>query len=297
MKKGSLIALVVAMILILAGGVIVVLGISHVDEADYQTRLFQQDLSVAQPFQNIWIETDDCDVTFIPVEEGSSCYVTLYQWESVSHSVTVEENALRIAMEDHRNWKDFIGIHWEQMQIHVYLPKGQYQYLQVATATGDIQLPAAWTFQRAQLRSNTGDIELEAAVTEELHISTDTGNIDVQGCAPTLLKADSDTGDIECKQIDAVGEVQIETSTGEVELENVLVEGALQIITDTGDVSLEEADAGTVNIQTNTGDVSGHFLTSKWFQAHSDTGNVRVPHTREGGECRIESNTGDIHFE
>ena len=52
-----------------------------------------------------------------------------------------------------------------------------------------------------------------------------------------------------------------------------------------------------MDIETDTGDVSGSFLTTKWFQAYSNTGNVRVPNTREGGECRIQTDSGDIHFQ
>ena len=79
-------------------------------------------------------------------------------------------------------------------------------------------------------------------------------------------------------------------------MEHVLAEDYLQIFTDTGDVEIEGSDAGTVNIETDTGDVSGHFLTSKWFSAFSDTGNVTVPNTPEGGECRIQTDSGDIYF-
>lgn len=87
------------------------------------------------------------------------------------------------------------------------------------------------------------------------------------------------------------------SDTGEVELEWVNATDSLQIRTTTGDVGIENCDAGRVDIETDTGDVSGHFLTPKWFSAKSDSGNVKVPNTPEGGECRIESNTGDIHFE
>jgi DUF4097 and DUF4098 domain-containing protein YvlB len=68
------------------------------------------------------------------------------------------------------------------------------------------------------------------------------------------------------------------------------------VFTDTGDVEIENSDAGTVNIETNTGDVSGNFLTPKWFSAFSDTGDVTVPNTPKGGECRIQTDSGDIYF-
>ena len=120
-------------------------------------------------------------------------------------------------------------------------------------------------------------MDLRNVESTEIHLTTTTGDKTLENVA--------------CKRLIC------ESGTGDVDLEWVMAEENLQITTNTGDVEIESSDAGAVSIVTDNGDVSGHFLTSKWFQAYSDTGNVRVPHTREGGECRIQTNTGDIHFE
>ena len=138
---------------------------------------------------------------------------------------------------------------------------------------------------------------------------------EIYGVAPVHLDCRSSTGDIELANVQVDGAICLTASTGKIsaenvtcrnltsqsntgsaELENVLVTDLLQITTTTGHVEIENCDAGTVVIETDTGDVFGHFLSSKWFITESDTGDIDVPHTREGGECRITTDTGDIEF-
>jgi DUF4097 and DUF4098 domain-containing protein YvlB len=127
-------------------------------------------------------------------------------------------------------------------------------------------------------------------------VEADTGKIDIHGLKCKNLICENDTGDVFLWVTEAEESIQIITNTGDAYIGNSTT-GMLKVETDTGDVEIEDSDAGTVNIETDTGDVEGNFLTPKWFQAHSDTGNVTVPHTREGGECRIETNTGNINFQ
>jgi DUF4097 and DUF4098 domain-containing protein YvlB len=89
----------------------------------------------------------------------------------------------------------------------------------------------------------------------------------------------------------------VETTTGEIELERVVAEEYLQTFSDTGSIRLEYCDSARVNIETTTGNISGHFMTPKSFDAHSNTGNVRVANTPGGGGCRVKSDTGSIYFE
>lgn len=64
----------------------------------------------------------------------------------------------------------------------------------------------------------------------------------------------------------------------------------------TGNLVFDGFDAKNIYVQLSTGDVKGTILTSKFFIAKSDTGDVRVPNTREGGECIITVDTGSINI-
>lgn len=320
MKKGIIIALIVAFVLILTGSMILVLGLSFAGEPEQETKLIWQEITINADFENISIDTQDCDVKFAMFSGRDDCMVTFREMEGVNHSVVVEDGTLKIKMIDARKWTDYVGIfrafgRSESMEMTVYLPAAEYEVLQVRTETGDITLTQEPFFREALLRSDTGDIDCVAFGGDLLDCMTSTGDIFVQNSMPNLTKLQSDTGDLkvsivagdEIHMTTNTGEVDAQkvntqmftcgSDTGEVELEQVLAEDYLQIRTTTGDIGIENCDAGRVDIETDTGDVSGHFLTPKWFSATSDTGNVKVPNTPGGGDCRIVTDTGNIHFE
>lgn len=316
MKKGTIIALVVAIVLILIGGTVLVLGLSFAGEAkDTVTVVTESEISIQDSFDSVLIDTEDCNVDIVLFEGAADPHVVLKERDRTSHSVLVEDGTLKIRMVDNRTWKDHIGVNWESMEMTVYLPKAEYASLQITTATGDIRLPGGFSTREMALRSDTGKISCVGVSGDVLDCMTSTGDISVRNSTPNVIKLHSstgdlgvsvvagdemhlktDTGDVDAEKVNA-GMFTCSSSTGEVDLEGVLAEDYLQIRTTTGDVGIENCDAGRVDIETDTGDVEGHFLTPKWFSAHSDTGNIKVPNTSEGGECRIATDTGDIRFE
>lgn len=320
MKKGTIIALVVAIALIIAGGMILVLGLSFAGNRLQESELVRQEVTFQESFDAIEIDTADCDVKFAMFSGRDDCMVEVHSYENVKHTAVVENGTLKIQMIDERNWTDYVGIfnmfgRTESMEMTVYLPAAEYESLQIIATTGDITLAQEPFFREVVLRTRTGDISCVGVSGDALDCMTSTGDISVQNSAPNMLKLQSNTGDFKVSTVAGdeihmttnTGEVDAEnvnvlmftckTETGDVELEKVLAEDYLQIRTDTGDVGVENCDAGRVDIETDTGDVEGNFLTPKWFSAHSDTGDVDVPISRDGGECRIDSNTGSIHFE
>ena len=318
MKKRTIIALIVAGVLIIAGGMLTVLGLSFAGDSTQESELLRQEFTIQESFDAIDI-TADCDVKFAMFSGRDDCMVEIRSYEQVYHDVAVEDGTLKIQMIDERNWTDYVGIfnmfgRTESMEMTVYLPAAEYESLQIIATTGDISLAQEPFFREVVLRTSTGDISCVGVSGDALDCMTSTGDISVQNSAPNMLKLQSNTGDFKVNAVAGdeihmttnTGEVDAEnvnvlmftckTETGDVELEQVLAEDYLQIRTDTGDVDVENCDAGRGDIETDTGDVSGHFLTSKWFSVFSDTGNVDVPISRDGGECRIQTNTGDIHF-
>ena len=316
MKKGTIIALIVASVLILAGGTILTLGLSFADSLGQSdvTTVTQSTHTIPESFDSILIDTEDCNVDFVLLEGVSDPYVVIQERERTNHSILVENGTLKIQMTDNRSWRDFIGVNWEQMSITLYLPQVQYASVRVTTATGHIQIQEAFQIQEARLHSDTGKIVCSAEVTDNLGCFTATGSITVQGTTAGITTLDSNTGRIHVSNATGTefhlendtGRTELEniscalltseSETGDVTLRNVLVEEHLQVSTDTGDVLIENSDTGSANIETDTGDVTGHFLSPKYFVTETDTGNIVVPQSREGGECLVTTDTGDITF-
>lgn len=318
MKKRTIVAIVVAIVLIIVGGILLAMGLSFADDGNRESMLITREVDITGHFDSIQITTDISDVKFVPYNGTADPRVILSESESYSHTVMVEEGTLKIEAADNREWSDYIGIfgiNGENPEITLYLPLEEYKSILITTDTGDMYLPQLMSGKETVLRSNTGDIRCENASCETMDCMSSTGDIMVTGIEALEIRLTATTGDITLTNGEA-DDIHLKNTTGEKELENVVCERLtcesktgdvelewvkakkyLQIFTTTGSVGLESCQAGQVNIETDTGDVEGAFLTPMRFQAFSDTGDIRVPQGMAGGECRIETDSGDIKFE
>lgn len=317
MKKGTIVAIVLAIVLIIIGSILLAIGLSFAGSDTRESMLITREVDITGYFDSIQIKTSISNVKFVPYNGTADPRVILSESESYSHTVVVEEGTLKIEVTDNRDWTDYIGvfgINGENPEITLYLPLEQYKSILITTDTGDMLLPQLMSGKETVLRSNTGDIRCENASCETMDCMTDTGDILMNGIEALEIRLTATTGDITLTNGEAE-DIHLKNTTGEKELENVVCERLtcesktgdvelewvnakkyLQIFTTTGSVGMESCQAGQVNIETDTGDVEGSLLTPMRFQASSDTGDIRVPQGLAGGECRIQTDTGDIHF-
>lgn len=299
MKKRTLIALIVAICLIFVGGLLLTMGLSYAGNHPQQSTLAQQEVLISEPFDSVVIDTEDCDVKFMPYNGDVNAKVVVMEQEAVTHRVLVEDGTLKIKMDDQRKWTDHIGIYnvfgqSENMEMTVYLPNVQYTSVRVTTATGDMKIPGVLAAEEVLLRSDTGDVWLEGGPVEMLDCMTSTGDITVRGGEGMVMKLRTGTGDLDISGLTGeelhlasdTGDTDVENAavkifsfngdTGDVELENVQAEEYLQVFTSTGDIDVENSNAAEVNIETSTGDIT-------------------VPATWQSQ--RIETDTGKLKFE
>ncbi len=309
------IAAIVALVLMLAGATlfVTVMAGNHWDftilnTSDMETNMHE----ITADFSHIVMDTDTADIRFVPAEDGQ-CKVECTEDSQARHTVSVEGDTLAVRVQRSKKWTDYIGIHWKTPKVTVYLPKTAYTTLTVDEATGNVDLPKAFTFDRVDLSLSTGHVAMSATVTGAAKIETDTGNIRVEDTAVGKLDLSVTTGKVTLQQVTCAEDIRIEVSTGKTELTGVtcrhlLSEGNTGSITltqvvatgkfdlerSTGHVKFDRSDAVSIAVETDTGDVTGSLLTGKVFITDTDTGRVDVPHTATGGRCEISTDTGDI---
>ena len=299
MKKRTIIALIVAVALIITGGIVLVLGLSFAQNTASQLSLTEQEVLISDPFYDVVIHTD-CDVRFMPYNGDVDARVIITgEPEQIYHEVVVEDEILKIEMIDNRNWTDYVQITnvfgtTEKMEMTVYLPNTQYETLRITTDTGDIKFPGVLAAKEVLLRSDTGNVWLEGGPIAVLDCMISTGDITVRGGEGICMKLRTGTGKLDIRDVTAqelhlgiqTGKTEVENviaptftvngGTGEVEIKNVQAESYLQVFTDTGDIHAENCKATNVNIATSTG-------------------NIKVP--ADWQYQRIETGTGKIEFE
>ena len=183
---------------------------------------------------------------------------------------------LKIGCMDNRAWYEHLTFFTKPLSMTVYLPADHYETLKIHNSTGDIRVPASFSFSGIDLQVSTGDIVCDASAEKIVQLKTSTGNVRLS--------------DVRAQQF------SLSVSTGNIRLKNTVAADLLDIHSSTGDVRLDNCDAGQIKVKTSTGDVTGTLQSEKIFVTKSSTGSIRVPQTVSGGKCEIITSTGDIEI-
>lgn len=312
MKKGLI---VFAIILILAGGALFwgVFASLGYDYNKLSTAKAETNTYTAEgEFTKIKIDTEINDVNLVPSEDGTLS-VVCKELEKMKHSVTVTDGVLNIVAEDNREWFDYINFFWKDLTMTVYLPATQYESLVIEVETGNVNVPAAFTFGTVGIVAGTGNVNFCASATGILSISASTGNIKVESAHAAKAELLCSTGNVKVNSLVCDGDMEVRTSTGNVYLsdvtcknlngkastgnivlKNVIAAETFTLKASTGNIKFDLCDAAEIKAKTSTGNISGTFLTPKAFDADTDTGKVRVPGSVGEHKCELKTSTGDI---
>ena len=311
--------ILIAVILVVIGAVICGISFSALGSGfrSLSTATLEMNTyEVKDDFRDISIDGDEEEIRFLPSKDGR-CSVVCYEEEQALHTVSVENDTLKIASPkdkgNKKNWFLHIGVWTESPTITVYLPEDEYGRLSIDSDTGDVEIPDSFRFREIKVELDTGDINCSASAEKTLALRTDTGDIAISDLRAGEVSLSTDTGDLLVSHAECDGAVSVLTDngqtdlealrcrdfrsvgdTGDISLKNVLVSGTFYIERNTGDVRFDGCDAESIIIKTDTGDVTGSFLTEKIIFTETDTGDVRVPKSITGGPCEITTDTGDI---
>ena len=237
---------------------------------EYETNTYE----LTEDFSNIKIDLDTADIVF-EKSEDDKCRVECYEDVNCRHEVKVEDGTLVISVDDQRKWYHNISLSFQGgAKIIVYLPKLEYNKLNINASTGDVRIDCM-TFNDMELSVSTGDIVIDSVeCVNDIKVKVSTGDVFLT--------------DVTCSNLNSNG------STGDITLKKVIASEKFNINRSTGNVKFEDCDAAEIKVEVSTGSVKGNFLTSKIITAKSSTGDVDVPKNTEGGKCEITTSTGDI---
>jgi len=315
MRTRTKVWLIIATSLVLIGSIIFggVMSVLKWDFTKLSTVKYEKnDYEMREDYQHISIITNTADIVFAP-SENSTTLVSCYEQKGNMHSVSVKDGTLEIKIVDTRKWYEYIGINFGTPKITVYLPQGEYGKLSIKSSTGDVHIPEVFKFISIDISESTGNVTNYASALEGVKIKTSTGNICVEDVSAGSLDLTVSTGKVTVSGVTCEGDIAVGVSTGktylsniqcknftssgstgDISLNNVIATEKLSIKRSTGDVKFDGSDAAEIFIKTDTGDVTGSLLTDKVFITQTDTGNIDVPKTVNGGRCEISTDTGDI---
>lgn len=291
-KKWALTAFVLIVIGLLLVGTAFVKADFKLENLSSQ-KIIENTYEFEEDYDEILINILNADVIFARAEDHKT-RVEIREIEKITHSVQISENALRITVRDTRKWIDRLNFGIFKTSVTVYLPENAYESAFILTLTGDISVPAGFSFETLDACTSTGKLMAEGVTSKTMTLSGTTGRIilsdvDVQN----ELSAHMTTGDISIRGLKAQ-KMTASTTTGDVMLTDVAIEELMSVKVTTGDISFSRCDAGEAYLKATTGDIEGAFLTEKKFEAKATTGHVSVPSTQSGGLCQANTTTGHI---
>ncbi len=329
MSKKSIL-IIVALISILIGGGLFVIGMSlnnwnfaNLDNSKYVTNTYE----LEEDFINFDIDTDTAEIELIESTENK---IEIFDKEEALYTVKVEESTLKVTLNNTVNHINFFN--FKTPKISIYLSNVNYELLDIKEDTGDIRIPTDFSFKNVNIDLNTGDTYLSCNVSNSINVKTDTGHINLKEMELNSIAISGDTGDVSLEKVAAkniniivdTGRVKLTTilcenldvklttgdfiledvscltsllskaSTGDMKANKLVVGGKLHIERNTGDVNLKEVLAGEIYIKTSTGKVTLSVLESMVFYTKTNTGDVDVPKSTTGNLCEIYTDTGDI---
>ena len=310
--------IIIAVALVLVGAVVcgasaAAMGFdfTKLDNGKYETNTY----AVKEDFRSIAIDATVEKITFMPSGD-KSCKVVCYEEERMKHSVAVTDGTLTVKAQDGRKLADRFLFNLKNPEITVYLPDRAYSELGIETDTGDVEIPADFSFDAITIKGDTADVDCFASAKSGAAIALTTGDIHVADIRTGALELKTTTGRINAEAVDCAGDLLVrvdtgktylrdvkcrnltsEGTTGDITMDNVVAADTIDVSRDTGDVEFSAGDAETILVKTSTGDVTGTLRSEKVFLTETETGRVEVPKSISGGRCEIYTDTGDIKIE
>ncbi len=276
MKK-TVIAILIAVLVVAIGGALVFAGLSAVrydfkrlDRTEYATNTHSVGMVNA-----IDVRCERADVELAASGEAD-CKVVCFENNQEKYAVDAVDGTLVIRPENKTTRWSLFGFAFKSPRITIYLPAGTYELLKVEMDTGDLTADKALSFQNVEVEMGTGDLTLS-------------------GVQVQAMTARGGTGDIRLSDMGAQT-VDLSVSTGRIELNSVVCSGDLRCDSSTGDIRPKDVDRANPYLSASTGDIEGTILTDKVFSAQASTGKISVPATTSGGRCEVETSTGDIRL-
>ena len=298
MKKGTKIALLIALVCIVLGTVLSLstLAVIDMDFSRLNTTKYTSDTHiVSESFSSIAVDTLEADICLLPTSDNT-CSVVYPQGDSLTHTVTVENDTLRVQRVDSRMWYEHIGIFWNPEQdlvITVYLPMQEYASLALESTSGDISVPAQFAFSQADISTTSGDIDYRANTNGALSFSSTSGDLVICNLTAEQISAQSTSGSMELSGINTA-ELKVSSTSGDVELQASAITSVLYATTLSGEIEAEQVTAGRLIVDSTSGDLDlSRVLVSDQMELVSTSGEITLDRC-DAKTLQLHSTSGDI---
>ncbi len=265
MKKGVLVALILAGVCILLGIMVFVAAGARMLSGDTQkSGAFEtHEQVVEEPFSSLLVSTSDETIIVLPTEDDV-CRVTYTDTLRMRHTVEVIDGTLTVREIDQRSWLDYIGVLSSFSPVMVSLPKAQLETVSLEATSGSIRVT-------------------DVSAREGIKLLTTSGSITGSALEARRLSATATSGSVRLSDL-------------------ALGDGALGTNVTSGSVTVERAQCGWIGVKTSSGGIRITDLTvsasdaAKPNQISATSGTVRLETCTIYGGCSVSASSGSLHL-
>lgn len=266
MKKSKKILLIVAAVCILLGAAMMAAAwqsLVDMESGEIATMQFEETThTIAEEFDDIIINTQNSTIEILPSSDGT-CRVVCDDNEKMFHQVSFQKSndgtVLYIAQHNEWEWYETLdGLHWQEDPVlTLYLPKSEYEVVDVITGSGDITIAPDFRFRTLSTNAVSGNTKLAALSAENLQVR-------------------STSGDISVRSAQVKDNVYLQNISGFTRAENIIT-AQMTTYTSSGDTTLE-------------------CITSDHLRSESVSGHIRVYNSSFRDTSDFESSSGQIEI-
>ena len=291
MTKSS-IALIIAGALILTGIALIVIGGTCPYKPFNYLEASPVNVEIVEDFDEVRIETTSDDVE-IRVSEDGKARIESQENDERRLIIHRQSGTLFIERENSESWISFWRADRMDGKITVFLPQKVYDKLDIVVTSGDIYAADGLKFGSVSLYTTSGDIDVRGITADDIVSHTTSGATEFCDIMAGKIKISATSGNTKLSEV-ACESLKMHSTSGEHELSDVSVVAAAEIETTSGDIEFERLSAAYINIDGTSTDIDGSIVGPMVYSVKTTSGDVEIPFSAEGGECRLKTTSGDI---
>ncbi len=236
---------VIALLLVVVG---VVGGLLTFKSAIYQDEVINEKI-VKEDFTSVEIKSGNVEVDVIPTDQSVAKieYITNgVDARESTFTTDVKGKTLSVTVEN--EWKFRFGFHPKSEHLTVFLPKKQYESMEIENGNGQVQIEQM-KMKHVQVTLANGEVELTSLTTENIKVESTNGKIQLQDVKGEI-KGSTVNGEIYVATKDLSRPIQLESTNGEIKIQTEKEPTNVRFEVDVvnGDINILDKYTGSASI-------------------------------------------------
>lgn len=313
MKKTLTVILIIALTLVVGGGVIILVGLGlsgwscqGLSNVTVEERNFTE--SADAPLDSVSIDFDNAKVSVLFDAEAESVsvdYPLLFNKNGKAlNEVKIDQTSGRVHIAEKTFWYANIGlINFTTPEVRVTLPQSRVYGISIKTNNGQIVMEGNGSATSIVLKTKNGQIDTTGAVLacqNDVRLDTNNGRIVLGSFSAANLYAETDNGEIRFSDGVATSKIEASTDNGRLSVVGTLTAQTIGFELDNGEIAAKEGllRADNVFLETDVGAINariGGNESDYTITVEQDLGNSNVV-SQSGGSKRltVSCDIGDI---